>query len=145
MGNYIIQGPKAHEFKKYQTINFIEKYAKELDNETIGNYNQALAIVQKWMILAIDARKRDVAHRLNETKKKREDREDKIEQEKERQDKRNEALTAAAEKHNDENADESQRYNDMMAAKEAGEEYEVEEGESMPTKEYLFDEKYFLF
>ena len=33
----------------------------------------------------------------------------------------------------------------MLAAKEAGEEYEVEEGESMPSKECLFDEKYFLF
>lgn len=33
----------------------------------------------------------------------------------------------------------------MLAAKEAGEEFEVEEGESMPTKECLFDEKYFLF
>ena len=79
MQNYVFQGPKSHDIKKYQTINFIEKYAKELDNETIGNYNQALAVVQKWMILAIDARKRDIAHRLNETKKKREDREDKIE------------------------------------------------------------------
>jgi hypothetical protein len=47
------------------------------------------------MILAIDARKRDISARLNETKKKREDREDKIEQEKERQDKRNEALETA--------------------------------------------------
>lgn len=33
----------------------------------------------------------------------------------------------------------------MLAAKEAGEEYEVEDGEQMPTKECLFDEKYFLF
>lgn len=33
----------------------------------------------------------------------------------------------------------------MLAAKEAGEEFEVEEGESQPTKECLFDEKYFLF
>jgi hypothetical protein len=33
----------------------------------------------------------------------------------------------------------------MLAAKEAGEEYELEEGENMPTKECLFDEKYFLF
>lgn len=33
----------------------------------------------------------------------------------------------------------------MMAAKNAGEEYELEEGEQMPTKECLFDEKYFLF
>jgi len=31
------------------------------------------------MILAIDARKRDIANRLNETKKRREEREEKIE------------------------------------------------------------------
>lgn len=33
----------------------------------------------------------------------------------------------------------------MLAAKEAGEEYELEEGETMPSKECLFDEKYFMF
>ena len=97
------------------------------------------------MILAIDARKRDVANRLNESRKKREDREEKIEQEKERKEKRDEALEQALQKHNDENADEIQRYNDMLAAKEAGEEYELEEGETMPTKDCLFDEKYFMF
>jgi len=44
------------------------------------------------MILAIDSRKRDVAFRLNESKVKREERQDKIDSDKERTEKRNEAL-----------------------------------------------------
>lgn len=79
MQDYVFQGPKGHDIKKYQTINFIEKIVKDLDNEMISQYNQALAIIQRWMILAIDARKRDIANRLNETKKRREEREEKIE------------------------------------------------------------------
>ena len=79
MQDYVFQGPKGHDIKKYQTINFIEKIVKDLDNEMISQYNQALAIIQRWMILAIDARKRDIANRLNETKKRGEEREEKIE------------------------------------------------------------------
>lgn len=97
------------------------------------------------MILAIDARKRDVANRLNESRKKREEREEKIEQEKERKERRDEALEAALQKHNDENADEIQRYNEMLECQEKGEEFELGEDETMPTKECLFDEKYFMF
>lgn len=33
----------------------------------------------------------------------------------------------------------------MLAAQEAGEEYELEDGETLPTKDCLFDEKYFMF
>lgn len=145
MQNYVFEGPKAHDIKAYQTLNFIEKIVRDIDNDMISHYNQSLGVIQRWMILAIDARRRDVANRLNESRKKREDREEKIEQEKERKEKREEALTAARDKHNDENSDEIERYNAMLAAQEAGEEYELEEGEQMPTKDCLFDEKYFLF
>lgn len=116
MQNYKFEGPKAHDIKAYQRLNFIEKIVRDLDFEAISQYNQALAVIHRWMILAIDARRRDVANRLNESKKRREEREEKIEQEKERKEKREEALEAALQKHNDENADEIQRYNDMLAA-----------------------------
>lgn len=33
----------------------------------------------------------------------------------------------------------------MLTAQKEGNEYELEEGETMPTKDCLFDEKYFLF
>ena len=79
MQNYVFQGPKSHDIKAYQTINMIERVVKDMPYDDICLYNQALGVIHRWMILAIDARKRDVAARLNESKKKREEREEKIE------------------------------------------------------------------
>ena len=80
------------------------------------------------MILAIDARKRDVAFRLNENKVKREERQEKIDQDRERTERRNEALAEAAEKFK----------------AEQPEPEEAAEGEAAPEVP-VFDEKYFLF
>jgi len=110
MVEYRFEGPKEHAIKKYQALNFIEPTVKGLNNEDICVYNQALGLIQRWMILAIDARKRDVAYRLNESKKKREEREEKTEQDRDRTERRTGALEEAAAKFDTENRAEIEKY-----------------------------------
>lgn len=143
MENYRFEGPKEHEMKLYQTINFVESHINNLDQDTINNYNYSLGLCFRWLQLAIESRKRDIASRLNKSKIKREERLNKIEEDKQRTNDRKEASQEAADKFEVENKADIEKYNDFIAAKEAGEEPELEDDEE-PIKP-AFDEKYFLF
>ena len=45
MADYRFQDPKEHAIKKHQTLNYIEDTVKNLSNEDICDYNQALGLV----------------------------------------------------------------------------------------------------
>jgi len=70
MINYKIIGPKENDIKTYQTINYIEKNLaeKEITEDKIAAYNQALVLVYKWLMQAISARKKDIVSRMYNTK-----------------------------------------------------------------------------
>ena len=72
------------------------------------------------MIVFIEARKRDIAVRLNQAKLLREKREDKIQEEKDRIEERQRACIDAAEKFEIDNRAEIERYEKFMELKEAG-------------------------
>jgi len=75
MKSYVFQGPKEKSIKSYQKINFVEnRCLAGFDLATINGYNYSLGIIYKWMLLAIDTRKKDIIHRLADSKVKREER-----------------------------------------------------------------------
>ena len=75
MQEYVFQGPKEKSIKSYQKINFVETHClKMLDLETINHYNYSLGLIFKWMLLAVETRKKDIIHRLAGSKVKREER-----------------------------------------------------------------------
>lgn len=88
MQNYHIEGPKTSEVKSYQTINFIERNLDGIAQEDLNRYNFALGLVFKWLRLAIAARKQSIIKRLANSKRLREEREMKIEEERARKEDR---------------------------------------------------------
>jgi hypothetical protein len=82
MCTFILQGPKNTEIKSYQTLNYVEKVVKELDIEKLNKYNHAIGLIFKWMTLAIATRKKDIIQRLVVSRRLREERDGKIEEEK---------------------------------------------------------------
>jgi len=55
--------PKAEEFEKYQTINFIEKNIAAINHEEVEAYSQTLGKLFKWLQTAIKTRKEDIIRR----------------------------------------------------------------------------------
>jgi hypothetical protein len=82
MLDYRYIGKKDHAMTKYQTINYIEKNLDGMTQDSINAYSYSLGLIYKWMITAVEARKKDIIMRLNESKVKREEREQKIEEDK---------------------------------------------------------------
>jgi len=75
MHDYVFQGPKEKSIKSYQKINFVETQClRAVDLETINGYNYSLSLIYRWMLLAIETRKKDIIHRLAASKVKREER-----------------------------------------------------------------------
>lgn len=82
MHNYRFENPKEHDIAVYQTIMFIEKNLADLTQESISVYNFSLGLIYKWMMMAIEARKKDIVARLSAKKVEREERQAKIEEDK---------------------------------------------------------------
>ena len=98
------------------------------------------------MQLAIAARKKDIISRLVITKGLREERENKIEEEKQRMERRAQACTEAKEafENSAETKEANEAYAEYKAAVDAGNPPELEEGEEPPTLKE-FNDRYFLF
>lgn len=141
MEKYQVMGPKEREHKSYQTINYIERNLDGLTQEELNKYNYALGLVFKWLQLAIAARKQSIVTRLFNSKKLREDRELKIEEERSRKEDRQNALQEAKEKWENDNKADLERYEEYVAAQAAG---TLDPEEEVPIKP-MYDEKYFLY
>jgi len=144
MTKFRFLGSKDHQVKQYQTINYIEKNLEGLSQDSISVYNFSLGLIYKWMTMGIEARKRDIISRLNDSKIKREERQQRIEEDKQRTEDRAAATDEAREKFDIENKVLIEKYNEYQEQVEAGEAPELEEGEDPPEKP-VFDEKFFLY
>lgn len=114
MSKFRFVGPKDHDIKKYQTINFLEKNLDGLSQESISVYNYSLGLIYKWMIMVIEARKKNIIGRLNDSKIKREERQQRIEEDKQRTEDRAQAIEDAKEKFEQENKSLIEKYNNYM-------------------------------
>ena len=144
MEKYQYKGPKSQEHKVYQKLAFVEQLIASNTFEELAQYNFALAVIFRWIKLAIEARRRDISMRTYITKQKKEEREGKQEEEKQRQEDRKKACEEAEAAFQVENRKAIDRWEEFKAAKDAGEEFELEEGEEEP-EEPIFDDKYFLY
>lgn len=142
MQNYQILNAKANPIKSYHTINFVENLIKDDTEEELNKYNYSLGLVFKWLKFTIDQRKKDIIYRLANTRKLREVREKKIEDEKERMEQRTAKCTDEKEKYETEHAADIQKYAEYQALVQAGTPPELDEDEE-PPKPFVFDEKYF--
>ena len=144
MSKFKFLDPKNNAVKKYQTINYIEKNLEGLTQESISVYNYSLGLVYKWMTMVIEARKRNIISRLNESKIKREERQQRIEEDKQRTEDRGAANQEAKDRFESENRSLIEKYTEYQEALTSEEPPELEEGEEPPTKPE-FDEKFFLY
>ena len=144
MSKFKFLGPKENAVKKYQTINYIERNLDGLSQESISVYNYSLGLIYKWMMMVIEARKKNIISRLNDSKIKREERQQRIEEDKQRTEDRANATEEAKEKFEAENRALIEKYNEYQEALASEEPPELEEGEDPPEKP-VFDEKFFLY
>jgi hypothetical protein len=144
MAKYTISGPKQDSFKSYHTLHYAESLLNDLNEEDLLKYNYAMALIYKWLKIAIDARKKNVLSRLNHAKRLREEREQKIEEERSRMEDRATKLAEAKDKHEVDNRSEIEKYNEYQAALNSENPPELEEGEDPPIYP-PFDDKFFLF
>lgn len=144
MSKFKFLGPKDQEVKKYQTINYIERNLEGLSQETISVYNYSLGLIYKWMTMVIEARKKNIISRLNDSKIKKEERQQRIEEDKQRTEDRAAATEEAKEKFEAENKSLIEKYTEYQEALGTDEPPELEEGEDPPTKPE-FDSKFFLY
>lgn len=95
MANFEYVGAKDNKMKVYQTLGFVERNTERLTIDGVGEYNQALGFILKWLRLAIDARKRDIGRRLLIARNMKEERDGKVQEEENRVATRNEELQTA--------------------------------------------------
>lgn len=138
------QGPKTQTMPKYHVLEFIEKLLATVEPEDLAKYNASLGLIHKWMTLAIKYRKQNIGMRLNNSKKLREERETKIEEERLRQEDKVAKTEEAAEKFVADNKAEIEKYTEYKEACDEGNPPELEEDEDPPTMPE-FDPKYFQF
>lgn len=88
----------------------------------MNRYNQALGLIYKWMNIVLAARKKDVIQRLVVSKRLREERDQKIEEEKARVEERTAACAQAKEDFDNkpENKEANEAYHEYKAAVDAG-------------------------
>ena len=144
MATYKHQGPKNEDSKPYQTLNYIDRSMHGLNQESINHYNFALGLMYRWMVLAIEARKKDIIYRLALSKERKQERNQKIEEDKQRTENRKSALVNALDDFKSKNRDKIEAYKDYKEAVDSGNPPDLEDDEEPPT-EPLFDEKYFLY
>ena len=144
MATYKHQGPKNEDSKPYQTLNYIDRSMHGLNQESINHYNFALGLMYRWMVLAIEARKKDIIYRLALSKERKQERNQKIEEDKKRTEDRKNALVNAVDDFKSKNRDKIEAYKDYKEAVDSGNPPDLEDDEEPPT-EPLFDEKYFLY
>ena len=144
MAAYKHQGPKSEDMKPYQTLNYIDRAMHGLNQDYINRYNFALGLIYRWMVIAIEARKKDIVYRLAVSKERKQERNQKIEEDKQRTENRKSALATALEDFKSKNRDKIDAYKDYKDAVDSGNPPELEDDEEPPT-EPLFDEKYFLY
>lgn len=57
MVNYTVIGPKAENFKPYETLNYVEKLIVDLNEQDVCDYNAGFGRIFKWLTSAIALRK----------------------------------------------------------------------------------------
>lgn len=124
-----LKGPKHGDYKKYQTLNWIEKNIKDIDENEVFEYNMLLGKLFKWLKLAIETRKLDIVKRMALIAKNRNDREQKMQLKQERETKRETELTEAMEKFADDHRDEIEVYQQWKSKQAEGEDGYGEEDE----------------
>ena len=110
MEEYEFRKPKHAEFKKYQTLNYIDKLIEEIDVNEVEEYNYAMGRLYRWLKLAIESRKFDVIRRNALILKERDERDTKIKQKEERNQKRQAELDEAIKKFNEDHKEEIEAY-----------------------------------
>jgi len=63
MYEFEIMGPKEGDFKKYQTINYIEKNIAGIDAAAVDAFNMVAGRLFKWLQLSVESRKLDIVRR----------------------------------------------------------------------------------
>jgi len=142
MADFQFQVKKDHPIKTYQTINFIEKSLEGITQDEINAYNFSLGIVYRWILLAIEARKKDIISRLAQSKQMREVRLQKIEERNQQAEEYKNSLAQEQEKYEIDNKAEIERYQEYKAAVDSGNPPDLDEGEMEPTLP-TFDKDFF--
>jgi len=144
MKSYQVIGPKESSFLSYHTIHFVEKLLANSNEEDLTKYNATMGLIHKWMTTAIKYRKQNICQRLTNSKKLREEREAKIEEEKVRQEDRAVKTEEEREKFETDNKVDIEKYQAYKEAVDSGNPPSMEEGEDPPMLPE-FDAKYFMF
>ncbi len=92
---YNPSGPKPELFKRYQTLNFIEKNLEGLTQEDVDAYSIIIGKFYRWVTMALHVRKEDIIKRKLKVRHLREERQQKIEQSAERESRRETELEAS--------------------------------------------------
>jgi len=115
-------------------LNFIEYNISHLDSETVENYHPGVAKLYRWLLTAIELRKKDIIRRKAHTKKAKEERALRINQRQERDENKQQYLADGKEKFQDDHREEIeayQKWQEEQANKEEGKDgYGDEEAES---------------
>ena len=131
---FVYTNAKGHELKSYQTLDFVQGLLGEITFEELSQYNYSLAMILKWIKLAIEARRRDIGKRSNEKKVLREERDAKIEEEKERVERRTKDVEEQKEQFMADHGDAIDRYDAWKKG-----DLTLDDGEEEP-EEIFFDE-----
>ena len=151
MAEYDFRGSKDGEFKKYQTINYIEKVIAGIEQKDVDDFNFVAGRLFSWLKQAIEARKLDIVRRNALIQKQRDDRESKIKAKEEQEKKRESDLDEAKKKFEEDHKEEIDAFNEYQKKKDEGkDEYGEEEEEETEKKEEVvptmpvFNEEEFL-
>ncbi len=109
-------GPKEGEFKKYQTINYIDTLIAGIDPVLVEEFNYTASRFHRWLLLAIESRKLDIIRRKALIQKERDERDSKIKAKEDRQKKRDLELEEMRVKFLDENKDQIEAYKAFQKA-----------------------------
>ena len=113
MRDYKWVGKRDYKVKSYHNFTFIENLLAEYENEEeLNKYNYSIGVVFKWIKIAMECRKKDVVKRLNNARKARENRENKIDDEAKRKEEREAKCIEEKEKFEKEKETEIQAYHD---------------------------------
>lgn len=110
MDEYKIQGPKNDTYSKYQTLNFIELNISHIEADLVEHYHPGVAKLYKWMLTAVELRKKDIIRRKAHTKKAKEERALRIQQKQERDENKAQYLVDGKEKFQDDHREEIETY-----------------------------------
>ena len=130
MMEYTPTGAKAQDFKKYQTINYIEKCLEGITAVQVDEFNTTVfGRLFTWLRFAIDSRKADIIRRKALIHKEREERDFKLKAAEDRAAKRTKELEDAQDKFLEDHKEDIEIFEAYQRAQTGGEEAYGEEEE----------------